>query len=88
MNYGHFDYVSSVLMGGWWLAVIAALMISYYGFYTYKFGYDAMSAGRRNVLFLVSLAGLLYVGFMLTNNTTLMLVPEMWTKYFDQPVAS
>jgi len=84
VNYGHFDYVSSVLMGGWWLAVIAALMFSYYGFYTYKFGYDSLSKGKRNLLFLFSLAGLLYVGFMLTNNTTLMLVPEMWTKYFEQ----
>ncbi len=83
VNYGHFDYVSSVLMGGWWLGVIAALLFSYYGFYAYKFKYDAMSPGKRNTLFVLSLAGLLYVGFMLTNNTTLMLLPEAWTQYFD-----
>lgn len=82
VNYGNFDYVSSVLMGGWWLAVIAALLVSYYGFYTYKFGYDAMTAGKRNALFAVSLAGLLYTGFMLSNNMTLMLMPEQWLQYF------
>jgi hypothetical protein len=84
VNYGHFDYVSSVLMGGWWLAVIAALMVSYYGFYIYKFGYGAMTPVKRNVLFTVSLAGLLYTGFMLTNNTSLMLVPDEWTRYFTE----
>jgi len=84
VNYGHFDYVSSVLMGGWWLAVIAALLVSYYGFYYYKFGYGDMTESKRNVLFAISLAGLLYTGFMLTNNTTLMLVPEEWTQYFTR----
>jgi len=84
VNYGHFDYVSSVLMGGWWLAVIAALMVSYYGFYIYKFGYGGMTPVKRNVLFTISLAGLLYTGFMLTNNTSLMLVPEEWTRYFTE----
>lgn len=83
VNYGNFDYVSSVLMGGWWLAVIAALMISYYGFYAYKFGYGGMTPAKRNVLFAVSLAGLFYTGFMLTNNMTLMLLPEEWLRYFE-----
>ena len=82
--YGHFDYVSSVLMGGWWLAVIAALLFSYYGFYTYKFKYDALGGTGRNALFLLSVAGIVYTGFMLTNNMTLMLLPETWTEYFTR----
>ena len=82
--YGHFDYVSSVLMGGWWLAVIGALLVSYYGFYTYKFKYDALGGGGRNALFLISIAGIVYTGFMLTNNMTLMLRPETWTEYFTR----
>jgi hypothetical protein len=82
VNYGHFDYVSSVLMGGWWLAVIAVLMFSYYGFYTYKFRYESMGQTSRNVLYAASLAGLLYVGFMFSNNMTLMLRPDAWTEYF------
>ncbi|SOB59289.1 conserved membrane protein of unknown function [Pseudodesulfovibrio profundus] len=83
VNYGQFDYVSSVLMGGWWLGIIVALLISYYGFYAYKFRVDNMGKATRNLLFGVSIIGLLYVGFMLTNNTTLMLVPHEWKQYFD-----
>lgn len=84
VNYGHFDYVSSVLMGGWWLMVVAVLLFSYYGFYIYKFKYEAMSSTLRTVLYCSSLVGLLYVGFMLSNNTTLMLRPEAWGAYFDK----
>ncbi|MGE4194289.1 MAG: hypothetical protein AB7E51_12930 [Pseudodesulfovibrio sp.] len=83
VNYGNFDYVSSVLMGGWWLAVIAVLLYSYYGFYAYKFKYDAMGPGLRTLLFGTSLLGLFYVGFMFSNNMTLMLRPEAWTRYFE-----
>ncbi len=82
--YGQFDYVSSVLMGGWWLAVIPVLVLAYYGFYIYKFRYNALSNAGRNTLFLLSLAGILYTGFMLTNNMTLMLLPETWTEYFTR----
>lgn len=82
VNYGNFDYVSSVLMGGWWLAVVAVLMYSYYGFYAYKFKYDSMARPLRILLFGTSLLGLFYVGFMFTNNMTLMLRPEAWEKYF------
>jgi len=80
--YGHFDYVSSVLMGGWWLAVIPVLMVAYYGYYAAKFGWESMGAGKRNLLLAVALGCLLYTGFMLTNNMTLMLLPEAWTEYF------
>ncbi|WP_319541298.1 hypothetical protein [uncultured Pseudodesulfovibrio sp.] len=83
VNYGHFDYVSSVLMGGWWLAVIAALMFSYYGFYIYKFKYEAMSNATRTALFAASILGLFYVGWMFTNNMTIMLQPDIWLKYFE-----
>ncbi|BDQ38103.1 hypothetical protein SYK_24630 [Pseudodesulfovibrio nedwellii] len=83
VNYGHFDYVSSVIMGGWWLAVIAALMFSYYGFYIYKFKYESMSNAVRTALFAASILGLLYVGWMFSNNMTIMLQPETWLKYFN-----
>ena len=82
--YGNFDYVSSVLMGGWWLAVIPVLMVAYYGYYACKFGYDAMGPGKRTALLVLSLGCLLYTGFMLTNNMTLMLLPETWTEYFTR----
>ena len=84
VNYGHFDYVSPVLMGGWWLSVIPALMFSYYGFYTYKFRYASLSSGMRSAVFASSILGLLYVGFMLTNNMTIMIRPEVWLDYFEK----
>lgn len=83
VNYGHFDYVSSVLMGGWWLAIVAVLLFSYYGFYICKFRHDAMAGGLRIALFTASLLGCLYVGFMFTNNMTLMVEPQHWLKYFE-----
>ena len=83
VNYGNFDYVSSVLMGGWWLAVIFVLLYSYYGFYAYKFKFEAMGRGARLALFASSVLGLLYVGFMFSNNMSLMLRPDGWQPYFD-----
>lgn len=84
VNYGHFDYVSSVLMGGWWLVVIPVLIVTYYCFYIYKFAYETLGTSIRNLLYCLSILGLLYVGFMFTTNTTLMLTPAVWTKYFEQ----
>lgn len=84
VNYGNFDYVSSVLMGSWWLAVVAVLLCSYYGFYYYKFKFEVMSGTTRTTLFAVSLLGLFYVGFMLSNNMTLMLRPDVWVQYFER----
>jgi len=82
VNYGNFDYVSSVLMGGWWFAIVAVLLAAYYGFYYCKFQYDSTAPGLRTLLFAASLAGCLYVGFMFVNNMTLMLHPETWPEYF------
>ena len=42
-----------------------------------------MGAGMRLALFGSSVLGLLYVGFMFSNNMTLMLRPEGWQPYFD-----
>lgn len=83
VNYGNFDYVSSVLMGGWWLAVVFVLLYSYYGFYLYKFKFETMGAGMRLALFGSSVLGIVYVGFMFSNNMTLMLEPGGWHSYFD-----
>nr|WP_279593811.1 hypothetical protein [Pseudodesulfovibrio sp. S3-i] len=83
VNYGNFDYVSSVLMGGWWFSVLFVLLYSYYGFYAYKFKYETMGTGLRTTLFATSLIGLVFVAFMFSNNMTLMLRPEVWTRYFS-----
>ena len=85
VNYGHFDYVSSVLMGGWWLSIIALLIIGYYSLYLYKFKYGSLEGGRK-VFVAAALLLLLWIAFMFTNNMTLMLRPEKWPDYFTAGV--
>ncbi len=82
--YGQFLYTSSVLMAWWWLALCPVLILAYYGLYIYKFRYDGLK-GLRVLLLGFSVLLLLATGFVLTNNMTLMLTPERWTRYFDAP---
>lgn len=82
--YGHFFYTSSVLMATYWLSVIGILIVAYYCAYLYKFRFDTLGDHGVKVLgFAVVL--LLVIGFLFTNNMTLMLRPEVWIGYFDQP---
>ncbi len=80
--YGHFFYTSSVLMGVYWLSIICILLIAYYCTYIYDFKFDAIGSAR---IFLLA-AGvllLLFIGFLFSNNLTLMLTPEKWIQYFS-----
>ncbi|MEF2144581.1 MAG: hypothetical protein V3573_03975 [Desulfovibrionaceae bacterium] len=79
--YGQFDYTSTVLMAGYWLSIILLLLVAYYGLYIYDFKYDALGSAKKLMLF-VSLAIMLWIGFMFANNVTLMLRPEKWLDYF------
>lgn len=85
--YGQFLYTSSVLMAGWWLSAIGAVIIGYYGLYAHDARFDAAPSLSRLALG-VSLAFLLYTGFLLATNMTLMLRPEAWTAYADNPRGS
>ena len=80
--YGHFIYVSSVLMAAYWLSVIVILILLYYSAYIYDFKFDKMPGARTFFIGLTAVLGLA-VAFMFTNNTTLMLRPETWTQYFS-----
>lgn len=80
-NYGHLDYSGSVLMGGWWLAVIPLLLLAYYSLYIYDFRYDTLRAGRP-ISLVLALMFLFYVAFMFSNNMTIMLRPQIWVEYF------
>lgn len=81
--YGHFDYVSSVLMGGLWLSLIAILLAAYYGLYIYDLRFKALGAARVPML-VFALGCMLAVGFLFSNNMTLMLRPEQWAGYFTE----
>lgn len=82
--YGHMLYTSSILMGVFWLSVIALVMTAYFAVYHFDFRLEKIgrracwSAALALVLFLV-------VPFFFTNNMTLMLRPETWTAYFKNP---
>ena len=81
--YGHFFYVSSILMGAFWLAVIPILILAYYGAYLYDFRF-AKLGGIGRWLALVVLCMLLVIGYFFSNNMLLMLLTERFAGYFEQ----
>lgn len=82
--YGHFMYVSSILMAVFWLAVVALLFSTYSLAYVYKYRYAQMANRRFLVIGLITLL-LLAIAFIFVNNLTLMQEPTRWNRYFDQP---
>jgi hypothetical protein len=85
--YGQFLYTSSVLMAGWWLSAIAAVILGYYCLYIHD-AKGASSPGLSRLALAFSLAMLLYTGFLLSSNMTLMLRPEAWGAYAANPRGS
>ena len=76
--YGQLFYTSSVLMAWVWLAVIGLLMIGYYGYYGVLHSKEVLSL-RTALLSFGSAVVFLVVGFIFTNNLTLMARPEKWS---------
>ncbi len=85
--YGQFLYTSSVLMAGWWLSAILAVILGYYGAYVHDAKAES-APGLAGLALWASLACLAYTGFLLSNNMTLMLRPEAWAAYFANPRGS
>lgn len=78
--YGPALYTSSVLIGLWWISVIAMLIISYSFLYIMSKRSDSGKfAGWAG---LIALIVVLKIGFIYTNNMTLMLRPEAWTQMY------
>ncbi len=82
MLYGHFVYVSSVMMGVFWIGMIQLLIVAYYGTYLYDFKFKSLGNSAPWVLS-GSILIFLFIGFMFSNNMTLMLHPERWVAYFS-----
>jgi hypothetical protein len=80
--YGNFIYTSSVLMGWYWLLIIGILIIAYYSAYLFDFKFDALGS-TRSIFIAVCVILMLLIAFLFTNNITLMLTPEKWTRYFS-----
>lgn len=78
--FGQFLYTSSVLMAVAWILVIPILILAYYAAYGFL---RQEHRPRLGTFWLgVSTLFLLFTGFMLSNNMTLMLRPERWGVYF------
>jgi hypothetical protein len=82
--YGHLIYTSSVLMAVYWLSIVAILLIAYYGAYIYDFKFEVLGAARTFFI-AATVILLLFIGFLFSNNLTLMLTPEKWSQYFTNP---
>lgn len=81
--YGNYFYTSSVLMGTYWILIIPLLILAYYGAYIHARKYSK-SESLAKVSLLISGLIVLYIGFMLVNNLTMMTQPENWTGYFNE----
>lgn len=83
--YGQFLFTSSILMAWGWFSIIVVLIFAYYGTYLQSFHADRLGSGRSPILAMV-LIGFLWVGFMFSNNMTLMLDMHRWAgMYFADP---
>jgi hypothetical protein len=74
--YGNLLYTSSILIGVFWLSVLALVMAAYYGYYYF----EAKHGATRGAIAAASIAVLclLSVAFIFSNNMTLVLTPARW----------
>ncbi len=75
--YGPLYYTSSILMGTPWILLLVLLLTGYYGLYLYKLKSKKLGGFGAWLLIGVSLLFAL-IGFLFSNNMTLMLHPETW----------
>jgi len=83
--YGQFFYSSSIIMAWPWFLVLVFLTIAYYGFYyvSYRSG---RQGGKTGGVLLLSVALVVVIGFLFSNNLTLSQTPWRWPgKYFANP---
>lgn len=79
--YGRALYTSSVLIGAWWISIIALLTLAYWLLYQFS---GRLQAGRS--AWLTGLSAWVIAGFiarLLSTNMTLMLRPEVWRQMYS-----
>ncbi len=83
--YGHLLYSSSILMANAWFLVIPLVILGYYGAYLLRFRWERLGSRRAVVAWGLAIL-FATVGFIYSNNFTLMLQPETWqAHYFENP---
>ena len=83
MLYGQYLYSSSVLMGVYWLSIVFLAIAAYYALYVFAGKYGVHK--KLSFSIIISTLAMLCIGFVMSNNMTLMLRPDVWAAYFNQP---
>lgn len=83
MLYGQYLYSSSVLMAVYWLSIVFLAIAAYYALYVFVGKYGAHK--KLSFSIMISTLAMLCIGFIMSNNMTLMLRPDVWAAYFDNP---
>jgi hypothetical protein len=84
--YGQLLYSSSILMANAWFAVIPLVILGYYGAYWLRFRGGRLGSSRPILAWAVAIVFAL-VGFIYSNNFSLMQNPEMWVDHYFQTPA-
>jgi hypothetical protein len=85
--YGQFVYSSSILMANAWFFVIPALIVAYYLAYLVRFKWDALGGMRAGLVWTMAII-VAVIGFIYSNNFSLMLRPDTWARhYFADPAS-
>lgn len=83
--YSQFIYVSSQLIAVYWISVVFVLIIGYYLLYYQVYQESRDSREKQKWISFAVLLCFLYIPFVFVNNMTLMLSPEAWTAYAENP---
>ncbi len=76
--YGNLLYTSSILIGVYWFSVILLVVLGYYGYYYFN-AHSGEKATRSSIVVLsAAVLCFLTIGFIFTNNMSLMWSPEKW----------
>jgi hypothetical protein len=76
--YGNLLYTSSILIGAYWISVIVLVVLGYYGYYYYNSHSGERASTASIVVLSLSVLCFLTIGFIFTNNMSLMWSPEKW----------
>jgi hypothetical protein len=79
--YGRLFFTSSILMAGWWLAVVPLVILAYYGAYLLAFRGDALGPRGKGVAIAVSIL-FAAVAFLYTSNVTRALRPDTFVETY------
>jgi hypothetical protein len=76
--YGNLLYSSSILIGVYWFSVVILVILGYYGYYFFNMKAGERASKTSIVVLLLSVLCFLVIGFIFTNNMTLMWTPQKW----------